>query len=147
MTKPIRVLFVCTGNSARSQMAEAMLRHIGKGRFEVFSGGTAPKAEIHPFAVRALRELGISMEGQHPKDVAQVAGQSFDYVITLCERSIERCPAFPGAETMQWSFADPTGGDPAELAMMKRFHETVVGLERRIRLLAIVEEPKSSGRA
>jgi protein-tyrosine-phosphatase len=136
----IRVLFICTGNAARSQMAEAMLRHLGKDRFEVFSAGTSPQSEIHPLAGRVMGELGIAMDGQAPKPLSRFAEQHFDYVISLCDRARGECGAVPVDEIAHWSFGDPVEGDPDEAAMAKRFHDVMTGLERRIRLLMIVEE-------
>ncbi|MGZ3419465.1 MAG: arsenate reductase ArsC [Polyangiales bacterium] len=133
----IRVLFLCTGNSARSQIAEALLRHIGRDAFEVHSAGTEPRESITPLARETLDELGIPYEGQHPKDLAQYVGQSFDYVITLCDRVNESCPSFPGAELIHWSFPDPSAIAPEEAP--KAFHDIAVSLERRIRLLIAVE--------
>ncbi len=137
---PIRVLFVCTGNSARSQMAEALLRHIGGDRFEVFSAGTSPRPDIHPLARKAVADLGISMSGQEPKDLSRYAGQHFDYVISLCDRATSECGAMRGDHVAHWSFGDPAEGDLDEATMAKRFHDVMIGLERRIRLLMIVEE-------
>lgn len=136
----MRVLFVCTGNSARSQMAEALLRHLGKERFQVFSAGTSPHAEIHPLARSAAAELGIDLGDLRPKDLSLFADEAFDYVISLCDRARGECGALNGREVAHWSFADPTEGDPDPEAMARRFHELMRGLERRIRLLMIVEE-------
>ena len=136
----IRVLFVCTGNSARSQMAEALLRHFGKDRFEVFSAGTNPRGEIHPLARHVLGELGIDMTGQAPKDLSRFADEHFDYVISLCDRARGECGGLRGDHIAHWSFSDPVEGDPEPAAMAKRFHDVMSGLERRIRLLIIVEE-------
>src|SRR5919197_4439354 len=89
------VLILCTGNSARSQMAEGLLRELGGGRFEVFSAGTRP-SRVRPEAVEAMREVGIDISGQLSKSVGEFAGREFDYVITVCDRAREECPAFPG---------------------------------------------------
>ena len=107
MSKTRRVLFLCTGNSARSQMAEALLRHVGKGRYHVFSAGTHPRASVHRLALETLRRYEVPTAGLGPKDVAKFAGQSFDYVITVCDRAREQCPVMPGAEMIHWSFPDP----------------------------------------
>src|SRR5438094_7355045 len=85
-----RVLFLCTGNSARSQMAEGILRNVAGDRFEVFSAGTHPKG-MHPQSVAAMKEIGIDISQQHSKDIAVFAGRTFDYVITVCDRAKQQC--------------------------------------------------------
>jgi arsenate reductase len=120
---PVRVLFVCTGNSARSQMAEALLREFGKGAFETFSAGTEPRG-VNPLTVRALANVGIDISGARSKSVAEFLGQPFDYVVTVCDRARESCPVFPGGgETIHWGFDDPaeaTGTEPERLAVFER---------------------------
>lgn len=101
----IRVLFICTHNSARSQMAEGLMRHLGRNRVEVHSAGNHP-TQIHADAIRAMDALGIDIRGQQPKDVDVFAGQQFDYVITVCDKARETCPTFPGTN-LHWGFADP----------------------------------------
>ncbi len=121
--RPIRVLFVCTGNSARSQMAEALLREYGKGSFETFSAGTEPKG-VNPLTVRALSNVGIDISGARSKSVTEFLGQPFDYVVTVCDRARESCPVFPGGgESIHWGFDDPaeaTGTEPERLAVFER---------------------------
>ena len=95
---PIRVLFVCTGNSARSQIAEAVLRRQGGADFEVFSAGTEPKG-VNPYTVRVLADAGIDWSGARSKSVDGFLGQSFDYVVTVCDRARQSCPVFPGPTT------------------------------------------------
>lgn len=102
-----RVLFVCTHNSARSQMAEALMRHTAGDQFQVYSGGSHP-THIHPDAIRSMDALGIDIRGQQSKDLSQFEGQTFDTVITVCDRAREICPVFPGeAEQIHWGFPDP----------------------------------------
>jgi protein-tyrosine-phosphatase len=140
-TRVKRVLFLCTGNSARSQMAEALLRHMASDRFEVFSAGTTPREQVHPDALHALRSKNVPTDGLTPKDAATFVGQSFDYVITLCDRAREVCPRFDFAETMHWTFADPA--QVGESAARKRaFDEVFAGLSQRVRFLIIVDEKK-----
>jgi arsenate reductase len=131
---PIRVLFVCTGNSARSQMAEALLRREGGQAFEVFSAGTEPRG-VHPLAIRALADVGIDITGARSKSVDEFRDQPFDYVITLCDRARATCPVFPGAhETMHWGFDDPaeaTGTEAERLAVFARVLGEIAG---RLRL-------------
>ncbi len=114
-TKP-RVLFLCTGNSCRSQMAEGWLRHLGRDRFDVSSAGTKPVG-LNPGAVAAMRDAGVDISLQRSKHIDEFAGQSFDRVITVCDRAKESCPVFPGAGKMlHWSFDDPAeaGGTQEE---------------------------------
>ena len=108
-----RVLFLCTGNSARSQMAEALLGQLSGGAVEVASAGSRPKP-LHPEAVRVMREHGIDISGRRSKHLEEFAGQRFGYVITLCDRVREVCPEFPGQpQLIHWSIADPAGeADP-----------------------------------
>jgi protein-tyrosine-phosphatase len=136
-----RVLFLCTGNSARSQMAEALLRHVAGERFEVFSAGTTPRASVHPDAIETLQNKNVPIDGLVPKDVEIFAGQPFNYVITLCDRAQEHCPRFDFAETMHWTFRDPAQvSDPA--ARKRAFEEIFTGLSQRVRFLMIVDEKK-----
>lgn len=112
---PIRVLFLCTHNSARSQMAEGLLRHLGGNRVAVFSAGNQP-APVHPHAIRALAELGIDISRQRAKHLDEFRGQSFDVIITVCDRVREDCPVYPGdPEQIHWSIPDPitTAADDA----------------------------------
>jgi arsenate reductase len=104
-----RILILCTGNSARSQMAEVLLRHDAGDRFEVFSAGTKPSA-VRPEAIAVMRELGIDISGHRSKSVDEFTGQSFDYVLTVCDSAKERCPFFPGKTVkIHRSFEDPAG--------------------------------------
>jgi len=102
-----RILFLCTGNSARSQMAEALLRLIAGDHFEAESAGTRP-AGLNPASVEAMQELGVDIRHHRSKSVEECLGQSFDYVITVCDQAKESCPVFPGKGiTRHWSFEDP----------------------------------------
>jgi protein-tyrosine-phosphatase len=106
-TVPIRVLFLCTHNSARSQIAEGFLRQLGKGRIEVSSAGSQP-SHLHPFAVRAMATLGIDISQQHSQHVDVFRDHTFDYVVTVCDKMREACPSFPGdGEVIHWSIPDP----------------------------------------
>ncbi len=101
------VLFLCTGNSARSQLAEGWLRHLAGDRFEVFSAGMRPVG-LHPHSVDAMREVGIDISGQRSKSIDEFGGQQFDYVITVCDSAKEACPIFPGpGKHFHHSFEDP----------------------------------------
>lgn len=132
---PLRVLFLCTGNSARSQIAEALLRSISKGRIEVVSAGSRPRPEIHPRAREALKKVAaLDMEGQRPKAVEDFIEQRFDYVISVCDRAAESCPVFPGdPERIRWSLEDPAAVEGDE-RQARAFERTVKDLTARIRL-------------
>jgi len=119
----IRVLFVCTGNSARSQIAEALLRQQGGPAFDVASAGTEPKG-VHPLTVRVLAEAGIDISAARSKSVKELLGDEFDYVITVCDQARESCPVFPGVhESIHWGFDDPAaaeGNEAERLAVFRR---------------------------
>ncbi len=107
MSERKSVLILCTGNSARSQMAEGLLRELGGGRFEVESAGTRP-GSVRPEAVEAMREVGIDISGHRSKSVDEFAGREFDFVITVCDHARENCPVFPArTRRVHWSFDDP----------------------------------------
>ena len=115
-----RVLFLCTGNSARSQMAEALLPLIAPVQFEAASAGTNP-AGLNPATVEAMRELGVDVSHHRSKHVDEFAGQSFDYVITVCDRAKESCPVLPGAKRLlHWSFDDPAAAPEMQRAEVFR---------------------------
>ena len=123
-----RVLFICTHNSARSQMAEGLLRHLGGERFEVFSAGTEA-THVRPLAIRAMAELGIDISDQQSKTLDRYSGQPFDDVITVCDAANEACPIFPGAKQRRhWSFEDPskaTGSENEQLAVYRRVRDEI----------------------
>jgi arsenate reductase len=128
MSERKRVLILCTGNSARSQMAEGLLRHDGGGRFAVESAGVEP-THVRPQAVEVMRELGIDISAHRSKSVEEFAGREFDYVITVCDNANEHCPVFPGRTTrLHWSFEDPAAarGDEAQrLAVFRRVRDEI----------------------
>lgn len=123
-----RVLILCTGNSARSQMAEGLLRELGGSRFEVESAGVI-SSFVRPQAIEAMKEIGIDISGHRSKSVDEFAGQKFDYVITVCDNAKENCPVFPGStKRIHWSFDDPAdaAGDEAEkLAIFRRVRDEI----------------------
>ena len=128
-----RVLFVCTGNSIRSQMAEALLRALAGERFEAISAGTHPGA-LHPEAVATMREVGIDISGQQAKAVAALVTERFDHVITVCDRAREACPVFPGAGRRHWSVTDPTlfrGGGRERVTAFRLVREDLADRIRR----------------
>lgn len=129
---PLRVLFLCTHNSARSQMAEALLRHAGAGQISVFSAGTEP-ASVHPDAIRTMDALGIPIHDQQAKHVDQFSDQAFDYVVTVCDHAREVCPTFPGqAVQIHWGYPDPTDIED-ETERLHSFMQTAQALQQRIR--------------
>ncbi len=130
---PIRVLFVCTGNSARSQMAEAILRHHGGPTFDVASAGTEPKG-VNPLTVRILAEVGIDVSHARSKSVTEFLGQEFDYVITVCDQARESCPVFPGAhESIHWGFDDPAAAEGSEVQRLAVFRRVLNEISLRLK--------------
>jgi arsenate reductase len=130
MNEKKRVLILCTGNSARSQMAEGLLREIGGGRFEVESAGIIASF-VRPQAIEAMKEIGIDISGHRSKSVEEFSGQNFDYAITVCDNAKESCPVFPGnVKRIHWSFDDPaeaTGSEEEKLAVFRRVRDEIKG--------------------
>jgi arsenate reductase len=128
-----RVLFLCTHNSARSQMAEGFLRAWGGDRFEAASAGTVATA-LRPEAVRVMAEVGIDISGQWSKSLETLLGQPFDWVVTVCDQAREACPVFPGARRMlHWSFDDPSaagGSEEERLAVFRRVRDEIAAAVR-----------------
>ena len=120
----VRVLFLCTGNSARSQMAEAFLKQYGGDRFEVYSAGLKPTV-IHPLTVRVLTEAGLDVSGQHAKSVNEVLGKvPFGYLITVCADAERECPTFPGVSVrLHWPIEDPAKFEGAAEQKLAKFRE------------------------
>lgn len=123
-----RVLVLCTGNSARSQMAEGLFRQEGGGEYEVHSAGTKP-SQVRPEAIAAMREIGIDISGHRSKSVDDFVGQPFDYVVTVCDNARESCPVFPaGTERIHWSFEDPAavqGSEAERLSAFRRIRDQI----------------------
>jgi protein-tyrosine-phosphatase/DNA-binding transcriptional ArsR family regulator len=133
-----RVLFLCTHNSARSQMAEGILRSLGGDRVEVFSAGSEP-GHVHPLAVRAMASMNIDIGDQKSKHMNLFTGQPFDYIITVCDRVREACPIFPNdPEKIHWSFADPAAVEGAEKDRYQAFATTARELMTRISYLLLM---------
>ena len=131
-SRPTRVLFLCTGNSARSQIAEALLEHISAGSIHAASAGSHPKP-VHPNAIRVLRAYGLDIGTPRSKHLDEFRTQRFDAVITLCDRVREVCPAFPWRpERVHWSVPDPALEEPANRASYRAFERTAAELETRI---------------
>ncbi len=128
MTSKQRVLFLCTHNSARSQMAEGLLRHLAGDRFEAYSAGTEA-TQVRPLAIRAMAELGIDVAGQESKTLDRYLGEPFAVVVTVCDQAAEACPVFPDArQRLHWSFPDPsraTGSEAEQLAVYRRVRDAI----------------------
>ncbi|HEY4593337.1 MAG TPA: arsenate reductase ArsC [Thermoanaerobaculia bacterium] len=143
MANPERpfVLFLCTHNSARSQMAEGILRELGGDRVEVASAGTEA-TRVHPLAVREMAERGIDISGQRSKHMDEFLGERFDYVVTVCDNARESCPIFPGdPERIHWSIPDPAAVEGEEKTRQAAFKRAADELTTRIRyLLALLEK-------
>jgi arsenate reductase len=130
--RPIRVLFVCTGNSARSVMAEALVRHRGGADFEVHSAGTEPRG-VNPLTLRVLDEAGIDASWACSKSVTEYLGQQFDYVVTVCDEARQACPVFPGVhESLHWGYEDPAEAQGSEAERLAVFRRVFVQLGERI---------------
>ncbi len=142
--KKVRVLFLCTHNSARSQMAEGILRSLSEGRIEAFSAGSQP-TNLHPLAVQIMAKMGIDISQQRSKHLDEYLDQSFDYMVTVCDRVREACPTFPGdPERVHWSFIDPAAVEGSEKERSKAFEQVALQLTNRIRYLMILIEREKS---
>jgi arsenate reductase len=128
MHYPVRVLFLCTGNSARSQMAEGLLRALGGKDFEVHSAGLEPR-ELHPLAIKAMAESNIDISGQRSKHLNEFLDIQFDYIITVCDRAKDSCPTFPrDSENIHWGYDDPAaapGTEEEQLAVFRRVRNEI----------------------
>ena len=135
-SRPFRLLFLCTGNSARSQIAEALLAHKARGRFIAGSAGSHPAPAVNPLAEAVLDEHGIQWQGHRPKSVDDVIGEKWDFVITVCDRAKESCPIFPGQPVFaHWGLPDPAEATGTREERLRVFRETAVQLARRIDLM------------
>ena len=142
MSQRKRVLILCTGNSARSQMAEGLLRQMAGDVYEVASAGVSP-SRVRPEAIEAMREIGIDISSHRSKSVDEFTSQKFDYVITVCDNAREHCPIFPG-ETKQihWSFDDPAAVEGDEVARLAVFRRVRDEISQKLR--AFVKETNQS---
>lgn len=135
----VRVLILCTGNSARSQMAEGWLNHLAGDRFQAFSAGSQPAGYVHLLAIRVMAEVGIDISQHRSKSMNEFLGQPFDYVITVCAPAAEACPVYPGpARRLHWPFDDPaeaSGSEEERLAVFRRVRDAI-----RARLEAFIAE-------
>ena len=134
MTSKARVLFVCTANAARSQLAQALLRHTDSEHFEAFSAGTVP-TQVDPRTFEALSHLGVSTEGLRSKSLDEFRGERFDYVITLCDKAATECQSLPGAgEALAWNFEDPATSTKPDA-----FRHTLHEIHERIKMFVLVK--------
>jgi arsenate reductase (thioredoxin) len=118
-----RILILCTGNSARSQMAEGFLKSFDSG-LEVFSAGTHPASRVNPFAIQVMKEVGIDLSNNRPKDVREFLDKPFDYVITVCDKADKECPFFPGAgKRLHWPFSDPPNDRQITEEVLEQFRK------------------------
>lgn len=147
--KPLNVLFLCTHNSARSILAEAILNHIGRGRFKAFSAGSSPRENLqpNPLGLQVLQNSGISTEGLHSKswdEFGTVDAPHMDLVITVCDNAAgEVCPYWPGQPaTAHWGYPDPSAGEGTEAEKLEAFRQTLYALKRRMELLVSLPTDK-----
>ena len=132
VSEKTRILFLCTHNSARSQMAEGLLRHLAGDRFEAMSAGTEA-TDVRPLAIRAMEEVGIDISGQESETLDRYLHEPFDHVITVCDDANEACPFFPGArERLHWSFEDPSKAEGTEEERLAVFRRVRDGISKRI---------------
>ena len=134
--RPLRLLFLCTGNSARSQMAEAIMNRKAGGRLVAASAGSEPAARVNPLAIETLRAHDIQWEGHPPRSVAGLEGEGWDFVITVCDRAKESCPIFPGQPIVaHWGMPDPAAVVGDDTTKRRAFRESFLLLSRRIDLM------------
>jgi protein-tyrosine-phosphatase len=148
-TKPLNVLFLCTHNSARSVLAEALLNSMAKGRFQAFSAGSSPRAnqQPNPLGLQVLQSVGISTEGLHSKSWDVFAGPDaphMDLIITVCDNAAgEVCPVWPGRPaTAHWSYPDPSEGNGSDAEKLEAFRKTLHAIKRRLELFCSLPDAK-----
>jgi arsenate reductase len=140
----ISVLFVCTHNSARSIMAEALLRQKGGDEYEAFSAGTEP-GEVRPLTLRVLEEAGLPIAGLRSKSVDEYVGRTFDYVITVCDSARQNCPVFPGqGERFHWGYDDPSAVEGSEEEKLAAFRRVFTAIAQRIDLFMTIENKRET---
>ena len=143
--RPLRVLFLCTGNSARSQIAEKVLNRKGRGRFVAESAGSHPAPEVNPYAIATLERHGYFWTGGYPRSVEDLVGQDWDFVITVCDRAKEACPIFPGQPVIaHWGMPDPAAVERSEDEKRRAFDDTILMISCRIDLFLALPIEKLS---
>lgn len=136
---PLKVLFLCTGNSCRSQMAEGWTNHLFSHCVKAYSAGTRP-AQVHPLAARVMKEAGVDISFQHSKHLSSFLGKEFNLAVTLCDSAKEECPYFPGAQKiLHYSFPDPAVVEGTEEKKLEAFREVRDSIKRSVRELLTVE--------
>jgi arsenate reductase (thioredoxin) len=134
-TRPLRVLFLCTGNSARSQIAETILRRVGRRRFAPESAGAQPADRVNPFAIEALERYGYFWTGHQPRGLTGLEQQDWDFVITVCDRAKEACPVFPGQPVIaHWGMRDPASVEGSDEEKRRAFDEALLTIRCRLDL-------------
>lgn len=149
-----RLLFLCTGNSCRSQMAEGFLKHIGGDKFEAYSAGVNP-TQVNPLSVKVMDEVGIDISGQRSKSVAEFQNQQFDYVVTVCDNAKQTCPIFPGeCEKIHWNLEDPAqaqGSEDDKIAFFRKIRDEIrqkiEGFKNAPDLQSIIKCPECGAQA
>lgn len=137
--QPYKVLFLCTGNSARSQLAEALLNRKGRGRFEAQSAGSRPAARVNPYALQVLEEGGVEWGGRQPRGLDGLDREHWDFVITVCDKAREVCPVFPGQPILtHWGMPDPAAVEGDEEHKLAAFQDSLTLISRRIDLLVVL---------
>jgi protein-tyrosine-phosphatase len=138
-----RILILCTGNSARSQIAEALFTHKAGARFQAASAGSKPAPRVNPYAIQVLKEVGIDWSGRAPKGLEGLEQDQWDFVITVCDRAKEACPIFPGKPVVaHWGMPDPAEIEGTEEAKLRVFRDTLMVLARRIDLFLALPAEK-----
>lgn len=145
MSQKKRILFLCTGNSCRSQMAQGIMNKIGGDRFEAFSAGSHPAGYVHPLAIETIREMGIDIASNVSKSLDEYVGQPWDIIVTVCDNAREACPVFPGQPiSAHWGFEDPAHFEGPEDQKRRFFRSVAMEIEGRIRLLLALRESAMS---
>jgi len=140
---PLRVLILCTGNSARSQMAEAVLNQKGRGRFVAESAGSQPASRVNPYAIEALQEAGIDWQGRRPRGIDDLVTGNWDIVITVCDNAREACPIFPGQPALaHWGMEDPAAVEGDDEIKRRAFRDALQLISRRIDLMLALPAEK-----
>jgi arsenate reductase len=143
--RPIRVIFVCTHNSARSIMAEVLLREKGGDAYEVHSAGTEP-GEVRPLTLQVLQEAGLPTEGLRSKSVNDFMGQRFDFVVTVCDSARQSCPTFPGeGQRLHWGYDDPSAAEGSDEQRLQAFRRVFTAISQRIDVFVTVERRAARG--